>query len=254
MASPVKLNPVLMDRIAQARTARRVPIAVLDVDLTLIENAPRTRAILRDYAQSLAGEWSGAEAASKRVHDMPLVFSIMENLRALGLSDEDHLRGGFEFWKSTFFTEDYCRRDVPLHGAPRAVDALWREGCTIVYVTARVPQMLEGTVRSLREFGFPIGVVGTVLSMKEALDQRDGAFKEKAFDWIGQLGEVVLCAENEPAYANLMKEAFPNAECVLVDTRHSPDAPPLASGIPRVSSLGRFVTGDEGGRAHAMEP
>jgi hypothetical protein len=52
-----------------------------------------------------------------------------------------------------------------------------------------------------------------------------------------RMGDVVLCAENEPAHANEMHERFPEALTVLVDTRHSEPAPPLHPGILRTPRL-----------------
>ena len=60
------MNPVLRERIAAVKRTGKLPVAVLDVDLTLVENAPRTRAILRDYARALVGTWDEADRAIER--------------------------------------------------------------------------------------------------------------------------------------------------------------------------------------------
>jgi phosphoglycolate phosphatase-like HAD superfamily hydrolase len=227
----------LMEAVERAKRKNRLPVAVLDVDLTLMENAPRTRAILRDYALSLSSKWPGAFDAAERAESMPLVFSILENLQALGLESSERVNGGINFWKKTFFSNAYCTLDTPFPGAVDTVRHLHRMGCTIAYVTARRVSMLAGTTESFLKHGFPLGVPGTILSLKNDPTQPDKAYKIEALEWIAQLGEVVICAENEPAYINLMHQAFPDAMSVLIDTRHSPSAPALAGGVRRVDSL-----------------
>ena len=247
------MNAQLQQAIEVVRRDGDLPIAVLDVDLTLVENAPRTRAILRDYALSLQGTWGHAEEASELANSMPLVFSIVENLRSLGLESDEEIRGGVNFWRDTFFTDEYCLLDEPLPGAVEAVQTLHQAGCTVVYVTARTSSMLTGTISSFRTFGFPIGVTGTVLTLKESHAQTDKAFKAEALSWVSSLGTVVLCAENEPAYINLMHARFPDAFSLLVDTRHSPSAPDLETGVKRIESLQSFVLGDQQGGQHALD-
>jgi len=243
----------LAESIENAKRLGHLPIAVLDVDLTLIENAPRTRAILRDYALSLVGVWEEASDAAVRASQMPLVFSIVENLQRLGLKTESQIRSGVEFWRGTFFTNEYCVLDEPLPGAVTAVKTLRELGCTVVYVTARTGEMLTGTIRTFQSLGFPIGVSGTALTLKDHPKQADKEFKAQALSWVSNLGSVVLCAENEPAYINLMKTTFPDAHCVLVDTRHSPGAPEIMEGVLRVESLGSFVSGERGGEKNALD-
>jgi phosphoglycolate phosphatase-like HAD superfamily hydrolase len=223
--------------VEQAKQKGRLPLAVLDVDLTLMENAPRTRAILRDFALSLSSEWGEAFDAAKRAATMPLVFSIVENLKSLGLENDAQVNDGVIFWRKTFFSNAYCTLDTPLTGAVEAVNQLHGMGCTVVYVTARSVSMLVGTAESFQRHGFPLGIPGTILSLKNDPTQPDKTYKMEALKWIAQLGEVVICAENEPAYINLMHEAFPDAISVLIDTRHSATAPALAGGVRRVDSL-----------------
>ena len=113
--------------------------------------------------------------------------------------------------------------------------------------------MLTETISSFRTFGFPIGVTGTVLTLKESHAQTDKAFKAEALSWVSSLGTVVLCAENEPAYINLMHARFPDAFSLLVDTRHSPSAPDLETGVKRIESLQSFVLRDQQGGQHALD-
>jgi len=221
------------------------PLAVLDVDLTLVDNAPRTRAIFADWAARLIGRWDGAEAALARAPTMPIVFSAEANLRALGVDDEALLREGLAAWWEGFFAPRYAALDVPLPGAVAAVTALARAEVTVVYLTARPASLGGATVSRLRELGFPVATAGTVLIMKDTplgrpgspSEEGDGAFKARALRWIGRLGRPALCAENEPGHANAMREAFPASLVTLVRTRHSPGAPDLHPAVVTVDDL-----------------
>ena len=227
----------VLDRVAAVRAAGRLPLAVLDVDLTLVDNAPRTRAILVDWLLTLRGRWPGADAAIAAAQTMPIGFSALRNVRALGVDDEALLREGLAFWWERFFTARYAALDVPCPGAVEAARRLHGAGATLVYLTARPSTLADATANRFREFGLPIAEVGTVLVMKDEPKEPDGAFKSRALAWIGGLGEVVLCADNEPAHVNAMRAAFPAALAVQVTTRHSPDAPALAAGARVVARL-----------------
>lgn len=220
----------VLARVAAVTAAGRLPVAVLDVDLTLVDNAPRSRAIFCDWLASLRGRWPGAEAALARAQVLPIVFSAPANIAALGVDDPDLAREGLAFWWERFFSPRYACLDVPLPGAIAAARALHGAGCTLVYLTARPTSLGDATVTRFRELGLPIAEVGTALVMKDDPAERDSAFKARAVTWIGRLGEIVLCADNEPGHVNVMHAAFPDALAVLVDTRHSPGAPPLAPG------------------------
>ncbi len=231
------LAPALARRVAAARAEGRPPVAVLDVDLTLLENAPRTRAIFVDWLHRVRDRWPGAEPAMVRAQTMPIVFSVRDNVAALGIDDPALAREAMHAWAAGFFTSHYCRRDAPLPGALDTVRALRAHDVTVAYLTARPSRMIEGTVARFAELGFPVGEPGTLLVMKDDPDEPDGAFKERALGWIGALGAVVVCADNEPGHVNAMARAFPNALALLVQTRHSPGAPALADGAVRAASL-----------------
>lgn len=231
----------VLARVAAVRATGRLPLAILDIDLTLVDNAPRTRAILGDWLLTLRGRWPGAEAAIAFAQTMPIVFGAAANVRALGVDDEALLREGLAFWWERFFTARYAALDLPCPGAIDAARRLAAAGATLVYLTARPSTLADATANRFRELGLPVAEVGTVLVMKDDPREPDGAFKERALSWIGALGEVVLCADNEPGHVNAMHAAFPDALCIQVATRHSPGAPPLAPGARVVAHLGEIL-------------
>ncbi len=216
------------------------PIVVLDVDLTLIENAARTRSLMVDFvcAQASGGALAEAEreALVERALTMPLVFSIRDNVAALGL-DPMHHKALLSYWREAFFDPRRLVHDTALPGAVDAVQALSAAGATVVYLTARLATMAAATVEHMARLGFPIAVPGAVLVTKPDPAMRDEAYKTQALGWIARLGEVVLCADNEPSHCNAMHAAFPDALTVMVTTRHSEPAPPLAPRVVRVGAL-----------------
>jgi hypothetical protein len=225
------LSPELSARVA----AVPHPVAVLDVDLTLVENAPRTRALLADFCRARCPE------LLQRVPHLPLAFSITRNGAALGLPD-DLLAELPAFWFSTFFDPAYLAHDVLLEGAREAVDTLRSAGVTIVYLTARPAALGPATAASFAALGLPLGVAGTALVTKEDPRASDSAFKRGAFAWISRLGQPVLVADNEPGHVNAMADAFPEALAVHVATRHSEPAPPLHPRVrPHPSLLAAIV-------------
>ena len=237
------LDNALATRVRTIRANGRVPIAVLDIDLTLVENAPRTRAIFRAWLQSLGDRWEGAEAALARVDTMPIVFGVMENLTRLGVVEEALQREGFRFWLKAFFDGAMCRHDVPLSGTLEVVQSLRTAEVTVAYLTARPASMREGTVESLARLGFPVCTVGTLLVMKPDMTITDEAFKEGALGWLTELGDVILAADNEPSHCNAMRAAFEGARVLHVNTRHSASAPSLSAGVDVVAALSDGVLG-----------
>lgn len=246
-ATPARLGALARIEAAAGRGAH--PVAVLDLDLTLVENAGRTRAVLKSWLTRHAERASHAaldtrlSIAHTLAETMPLVFSIRDNLTALvdalGVDDRDtHLADGVAHWLRTFFDPRFLAHDEALPGATEAVARLVAAGATIVYLTARPGPLAAATTARLFELGFPAADAGAILVTKTDPREGDHAFKVRALAWCARLGEVVLCAENEPAHANAMHEAFPAALTVLVETRHSLPAPPLAPGVVRVGALG----------------
>jgi len=243
-----RIERELAEMVQKVKDAGRAPIAVLDIDLTLVENAPRTRQIWRLWCEEVRERWPGAAAAKARVETMPIVFGVRENLATLGVRDEALAKEGFTFWLEKFFDDELCRLDTALSGASEAVDLLYKAGVTIAYLTARPAWMREGTVETLSRLGFPVCLPQTILVMKPDVKVSDTAYKDGAMTWLEKLGVVIVAADNEPGHCNGMQRAFKSARVLHVNTRHSPGAPPLDSGVDVVASVAEGVCEGEGSR------
>ncbi len=227
----------ILDRCG-ARSALGPPVLVLDLDGTLMDNRPRTAAILRDLGEF----WSDrhpAEAASLRTAAPErLAYLLSDSLRRLDVRDGPLVAEATEYWRSRFFTDDDLRHDTALAGAVGFVRACHAAGATVVYLTGRdLPMMGVGTFASLRSLGFPLGVAGVEIILKPDAQMADEAFKRMVAPTLARVGEVVASFDNEPANCNLFLEAYAHADIVFVDTQHVPGAPPLRPGVTVVADF-----------------
>lgn len=212
-------------------------MCVFDLDGTLYENRPRTLRILHAVAASLESEHHDDATAILALSWQDLLYRVEDTLRPRGVS-EVVIDRCTEAWRKRFFTDAACADDIPQRGAVRFVRACYDRGATVVYLTGRdIPGMLVGTVRTLRDDGFPIGVPRTELVLKPTFEEPDTTFKQSTFDALDELGAVVATFENEPGNANMFLERWPSAYSVFVATQWAPGAPPPAEGIVTVSDF-----------------
>src|SRR5262249_19811443 len=137
-------------------------------------------------------------------------------------------REGFDFWKARFFADPHIRHDIAIAGAKDFAWACYHAGATLIYLTGRdLPNMALGSFASLRDLGFPMGVVGTELVTKPRFEMPDAEYKALVAPTLGRVGEVVGIFDNEPANCNLLLSAHERAACFFVDTQYAPNPPPL---------------------------
>lgn len=213
-------------------------VVVFDLDGTVMDNRPRVVAILRELAE----EWrrKHPEAAARIAEAQPehIVYGFQDNLRRFGVLDEALHSFGFEFWKARFFNDPHIRHDVEVPGARDFVRACHEAGATVVYLTGRdLPNMALGSFASLRDLGFPIGVIGSELVVKPAFEIPDTEFKRGVAPALSRLGRVIAAFDNEAANCNLFVEHHPACASVFLDTQCAPNPPPLD---PRVKVIHSF--------------
>jgi hypothetical protein len=215
------------------------PVLVFDLDGTLLDNRPRVARIFQELAETWRDRHPREAAALADISADQIVYGLTENLARFGVADPQLQAEGLEFWKARFFVDAYLRYDVETAGARQFVRACYDAGATIVYLTGRdLPNMALGTFASLRDCGFPIGVVGTSLVTKPAFDIPDSDFKHEVAPSLVRHGNVIATFDNEPANCNLFLHHLPAAHCVFLDTHHAPD-PPLLD--PRAVVLDTFA-------------
>ncbi len=209
------------------------PVAVFDLDGTLMDNRPRTCVILNEFAEQIRSREPdiAAKLASVKMND--LAYLLSESLDRLGIARTDLAGELTVYWRNRFFADEHLKYDVALAGAVSFVRACYEAGAVIVYFTGRdLPLMGIGTFRSLRDLGFPIGVPGTEVVLKPDANMPDEAFKRLDAPKLTRVGRVIAAFDNEPGNCNILKTIFPESATALVDTQHLPGAPPLLEGIP----------------------
>ena len=208
------------------------PAVVFDLDGTLMDNRPRTCAILRELGLEL--EKREPEIAARLVGANPeaLAYLLSDTLERLGVHRTDLVAEAQVFWRERFFADHHLKYDVALPGAVAFARACYDAGGVLVYLTGRdLPLMGIGSFQSLRDLGFPIGVPGTELVLKPDASMADEAFKREMAPKLARVGKVVAAFDNEPANCNIFLGHYPHAASVLVDTQHMPGAPAIDAGV-----------------------
>ncbi|MBX3224530.1 MAG: HAD family hydrolase [Labilithrix sp.] len=217
---------------------RPVPVVVFDLDGTIMDNRPRTAVILQELAADLRREAHSAAEVLAAARAEELAYLLTESLQRLGLEHPELVARAEAYWRTRFFSDDYLKHDVAVAGSVELARACYDAGATIVYFTGRdLPLMSLGSFQSLRDLGFPIGVVGTELVCKPDAKIPDEAYKREEGPKIARIGEVIAAFDNEPGNCNAFLEMCPGADVVFVDTQHLPGAPPLARDVQIVPDL-----------------
>jgi hypothetical protein len=216
------------------------PVVVFDLDGTLMENRPRTLAILRELGEV----WRTKEPAlaERLVAAQPtqLSYLLSTSLANLGITKTELVAEAELFWRERFFVDGYLKHDVEVPGAGDFARACYDAGAVLVYFTGRdLPLMGLGSFASLRDLGFPIGVPGTELVCKPDAAMPDEAYKRLVGPSLTRVGHVVAVFDNEPGNCNVLFTHFPDADSVMVDTQHLPGAPELLREVHVIADFKR---------------
>ena len=106
-----------------------VPVVVLDLDLTLLDNRARTRAILRDFVHGMVPDVRTRAVALERLETHSIVYSIQENMKAIGVDAERFRQDGL-FLDGAIFSDRFCSFDTPYPGAAEACSRMLDEELT----------------------------------------------------------------------------------------------------------------------------
>ncbi|OFZ79685.1 MAG: hypothetical protein A2583_06730 [Bdellovibrionales bacterium RIFOXYD1_FULL_53_11] len=237
--------------VAGAVQAGHVPIAVFDLDETLVYSHARKVLSYKEAAKQLATT-NPAEAAKverlglEQIELLENAYDSGAHLAAMGIGDSAFgaklIKEMFGIYLGGGLME--YDRDVPC--ATSFVRDLASMGAHIVYVSSRFDgSQRQGTVKSLARLRMPVdGANAAVADGAELILRPEGMnsidFKRMAFDRIAQIRlvggrptEVVLAFENEPENINAMMDAFPGAGAYFIKgARFSNDA--LRPGIREI--------------------
>ncbi len=205
-------------------------LVVFDLDSTLLNNRPRSAAIMREFAVQV----NQPMLAMATPEHFP-TWSARNSMALLGMADtaidqilDEHL----DFWTPRFFSSLYCQHDVTIAGAVKFVTAIQAAGGIVHYLTGRDENMREGTQASLESLGFPSPAHSDVrLIMKPVASDSDDAYKRNELQKISIAGNLLAAFDNEPTHINNYRSVFPDSLSVHLDTDHSMREVRLLDGI-----------------------
>ena len=238
---PFAQQQTLMTRIVarcKAVPSEPHPVVVFDLDGTLMDNRPRTLAILKELAHELRAEAHSSADRIAAAEAEELAYLLGDSMKKLGIEHPELVERAETFWKTRFFSDHYLKHDIAIPGSVEFAKACYEAGAILVYFTGRdLPLMGIGSFQSLRDLGYPIGVVGTELVCKPEASIPDELFKRAEGPKLRRVGHVVAAFDNEPGNCNAFLEMHPDAEVVFVDTQHLPGAPPLDKRVQIVADF-----------------
>lgn len=219
-------------RRCRTEKAHATPIVVFDLDGTLMDNRPRTLAILREFAGRCRDRDAALADRLDKAQMDELQYLLSDSLERMGAHRHSLVEEMHEFWRDRFFADPHLVHDVEVPGAVEFARGCHDAGALLVYLTGRdLPMMGTGTFRSLRDLGFPIGVPGTELVLKPDAAMPDEQFKREAAPLLARFGHVIAAFDNEPGNCNVMLAHYPDAHVVFVDTQRMPGGPELDPGV-----------------------
>jgi hypothetical protein len=222
---------ILRSALAAIRPER--PAAAFDLDSTLLMNKVRQARIIREY-----GETVGDRRLAACPPEAIVSWDLRDSAKLCGLTGEEVqavIPTLKEFWRTRFFTSEYCRDDTPVAGAREFLQEVLRAGGEILYITGRHEEMGEGTLESFRRAGFPMPEGERVqLWLKPRIADDDDAWKEICHRRLIDLRGIACGFDNEPTHVNAYKRSFPEAVIVHLDTDHSRRPVEVMPGIPSI--------------------
>lgn len=213
------------------------PVAVVfDLDSTLFCVSPRSQMILRELGQD--PEFSGSHAREAEVlrgievlaSDWGIKTALMRSQIETSMDVIDKVR---KHWRKKFFSSTHLHHDLLYPSALEFVNHIYEMGAEVFYLTGRNEgSMREGTLRVLREKGFPL-MTEEHLLMKPSDAMADEGFKATVLKKMIQDLPEIWFFENEPLIIHLVREQVPQVRTIFVDTVHAGRAE-KPTGLPRI--------------------
>ncbi len=214
------------------------PVVCFDLDGVLLDNRPRSLAVLHEYAElARATQPELADAIAQiELHDVE--YLVGDTLRGAEITRNDVVTDITRYWRDRFFSDEFLMHDEPVGGAVEFVHSCYEAGARVVYLSARdLRGMLAGTVASLRDHGFPFGVAGVDLIMKPDLNLADETFVRAALPTLDRCGALIAYFDNDPSHCNLARSTYPDALAVLVDTQRAPYSAEPDADVPVIQDF-----------------
>lgn len=197
---------------------------VFDLDSTLFCMKYRTGAIIQNtckdpvFSKKFAKHLDSVRLARPTETD----WSLEEIMSRQGLvAESEVVRELVRFWRRDFFSNDYLHLDQPYEGAVDFVQQIAGFKAQIYYLTARRrDKMLEGSLKSLREWNFPLQKEDDLI-MKINPQDSDAYYKTEWLKGLSKKTKTLCFFDNEPVILNKVKREIPSIQLFWMDSTHS---------------------------------
>lgn len=198
---------------------------VFDLDSTLFNVSPRTQHILEQLSHEPYFVKNYPEEA-QHLRSVRVISTDWGIRSALERSQLKSTLGFFErvreYWMKLFFSSDYLMIDEPYEGAVEFVNAIFKTGVPVYYLTGRdIDRMGRGTHEVLNKRGFPHNEHFDNVYMKPNQVMNDAEFKRDRLTEMARDFEEIYFFENEPVIIHMIRETVPEVKIIFVDTIHS---------------------------------
>ena len=233
VANP-KSSKNLNQALSLAKKQKQDLVFVFDIDSSLLCMKYRTQAILKDVAQNeeFKKNFPNEALILEKAQVTERTWSVSEVLEPKGIPPHHPCMDFIiEFWRKSFFSNDYLHHDKPYEGARKYLQKLEETGVSIYYLTARrEDKMLEGTLKSLKAQNFPLKKrEHLIMKKKEEKGVLDEDYKVFYLKELKKKFSKIFFFENEPVILNKASKLLPDVELFWVDSTHSRQATPPKS-------------------------
>ncbi len=213
-------------------------LAVFDLDSTLFDVGPRLEKILTDFAGTPQYQKLFPEQVKhfKNLRVERRDWGVQNTLVRAGLDGhhpEFHISLR-DFWRKTFFSNEYLKYDIPYAGAVEYVKSLAQAGAEVAYLTGRdIERMGKGSLEVLKKWQLPLNDKAELI-LKPHRSMEDAKFKKDWFQNLpGEKYKKIWFFENEPVNIRLIQESNLNIEMIFFDSTHSGQAQ-IPENIPAI--------------------
>ena len=210
--------------------AQRSRVAVIfDLDSTLFNVSSRTQHILRELGKDneFRNRFATVAEILRDIEILPVEYSVRQVLARRSVESSPELTAAIKaYWSRYFFSNTFLDKDGLYPSANEYVRHLHALGAHILYLTGREDKrMREGTVRVLRQWGFP-EFDDSRLLMKASSEELDEHFKVTVLKRLVHEFDHIWFFENEPLIIRDVRALLPQIHIVYVNSAHSGKAPP----------------------------
>ncbi|MFH1415804.1 MAG: nucleoside monophosphate kinase, partial [Elusimicrobiota bacterium] len=228
------LNKVIRDA-ENAINRGQEPVAVFDINFTLLDNRKKILAILQKYAFENKQRYPKLSKWVKSLESDMVVYDVENTLRNIGINDNKLIKEMQEYFFEKFFTDEFSEYEESIPGAVEYVNRLHDMGIKIVYLTANWESFRGIRTRSLKRFGFPVDKKAVLEMKPDDIRTKIHIFKTETLKEMKD--PVIAVFDDQPAVLNHIKDTLPAIEnFIFLNTIYTSGADSLAEGIFKINA------------------